>query len=257
MGIGGLNVHLKKCSIPQIRDVYIAIEEPDRPLAVPPMAESEGVIVPAPGYETIGDFYNHIAAKLSEFGDTAFIGDFSREVASLKWFPDESDMFRITDTDSALRGINVIVDQGEGSAVDPFDHDGYPAHFYRFEQIIQGKELVHRPGETPPYAFAGEQVPFDASAVWDMDEDPDVAKYAPGSRSRQLAEQFAQAYTFLLKALHRSFNGEPDHLDAVMGMMNGLNSLAQQVLAEPAEWADPTVSSAKQTGLCFQHFPAS
>ena len=257
MGVGGLSVHLKKCSIPQIRDVYMAIEEPNRPLVIPSAATPDGVVIEAPGTETIGDFYNHIAAKIKTFGDAAFTGDFSKVVVSLKWFPDENDMFRITDTASALRAIDVIVDQGEGSSVDPFDHDGYPAHFYRFEQIVQGNELIHRPGETPPYAFAGASVPFDAYAVWDMDDDPKVEKYAPGSRSRELAAQFSHAYTALLKALHRTFDGDPEYLDTAMGMMQGLTPLAQQVLAEPAQWADPAVTLNKQTGLCFQHMPGA
>ena len=125
---------LKPGSNKAVADIVlgVAIEEPNRPLVIPSAATPDGVVIEAPGAETIGDFYNHIAAKIKTFGDAAFTGDFSKVVVSLKWFPDENDMFRITDTASALRAIDVIVDQGEGSSVDPFDHDGYPAHFYRF-----------------------------------------------------------------------------------------------------------------------------
>ena len=88
-----------------------------------------------------------------------------------------------------------------------------------------------------------------------MDDDPKAAKYREGSRSRRLADQFNYAYTMLLNALHRAFNGEPGRIEAAMGVMYELRFLAQQVLATPAEWADPTNTANKQTGLSFEYQP--
>lgn len=248
LGIGDhLQIHLRKCSIAQIRDVFMAIEEPEHPIDIPAAAA-------APKFETIGAFYKALANKIDDLGPSIFRGDPRRQVIARRWFPDENELFLIDGPKSARRAIEVIVDQGEGTTTAPFDHEGLPAHYYRFEEIVKGRRLIEVGGKP---AFAGEAVPFDADGVWNMDDDPKAAKYREGSRSRLLVDQFDASYTRLLNALHDAFNGAPGRIDAAMGVMYELRLLAQQVLATPAEWADgtPNPNGATMTGLCFEYRP--
>lgn len=254
MHIGdGLQVHLRKCSVLQVKDVFMAIEEPEDPIDIPVTAPMVEAAIQLPEFDTIGAFYHFLAQKIQELGPSIFVGDPANQVVAHKWFPNPEEMFPITDVASALKAIEVIVDQGEGTSIDPFDEFGNPAHYYRFEEIVKGRKLVHKPGETPPYAFGGDVVTLDTANVWNMDENPKIAKYKPGSRSHRMAVQFSYSYTRLLNALHRTFNGDPTGLDNAMGVMYELRLLSQQVLATPAEWADPNVTLQAQTGLSFEY----
>ncbi len=257
MGIGDhLDVHLRKCSIEQVRDVFMAIEAPEDRISIPTEPSARAMFMAAESpteFDTIGAFYDFLAEKIKELGDGVFVGDPKNQVVATQWFTDPDEMFAITDVASALKAIEVIVDQGEGTHTDPFDESGNPAHFYRFEEIVEGYKLIRTGDPEKPYVFGGDPVPFDPSDVWEMDENPAISKYKPGSRSRRLAEQFGYSYTKLLNALHEAFNGTPESLDHAMGQMYELRLVAQQVLETPAEWADPTVTIKAQTGLSFEY----
>jgi hypothetical protein len=253
MGIGEhLQVHLRKCSVVQVKDVFMQIEEPEHPLDIPVSPDES---LAAPPFPTIGAFYRALAEKVQTLGDSAFIGNPAHQVVASRWFPDPEEMFPITGVRTAVQGIDLIIDQGEGTETNPFDDSGAPAHFYRFEEIVKGRRLIPRPGATPPYVYGGDRVELDEQGVWDMDDDPKAAKYKPGSLSRYRADQFNYSYTRLLNSLHRTFNGHPEELDHAMGSMFELRLLSQQVLATPAEWADPAVTARKQTGLSFEYQP--
>lgn len=253
MGIGdGLEIHLRKCSIDQVRDIYMAIEEPEHPIDIPVAALAAMAIQPE--FETIGAFYHFLAKKIEELGNQ-ITWHTENQVVATKWFPDPTEMFEINSVDSAKRAIQVIVNQGEGTSKTPFsvDADGAPAHYYRFEEIVKGRKLIHKPGAQPPFEFGGERIVLDTGSVWDMDDDPEIEKYKEGSVSRRMATQFSYSYTRLLNCLHNAFNGDPAQIDHAMGVMYELRLLAQQVLETPAEYADPSVTLKKRTGLSFQY----
>lgn len=258
MGIGdGLQVHLRKCSIDQVRDVFMAIEEPEDPIDIPVAeAETRALEAVVPEFETIGAFYHYLGKKIEALSNE-ITWHTDHQVVASEWFPDPDEMFQINSVETAVKAINVIVNQGEGTQTNPFDREGAPAHYYRFQEIEKGRKLVHAPGATPPYAFGGDPVVLDAGNVWDMDDDPKIAKYAEGSPSHRMATQFSYAYTRLLNSLHQAFNGKPAQLDYAMGVMYELRLLAQQVLATPAEWAAAGVTADKQTGLSFQYQPVN
>lgn len=231
----------------QIKTVFMQIEEPEDPIDIPVLEAAR------PQWATIGAFYQALADKIAALGDSIFVGDPAYQVVASKWFPDPKQMFAIKDVQTAVQGINVIIDQGEGTSTSPYDGSGEPAHYYRFEQIVKGRLLIERPGATPPYGYGGDPVVLDPKTVWDMDDDPKVAKYKAGSLSRQRADRFNYAYTRLLNSLYRTFNGRPEELDHAMGLMFELRLLSQQALATAAEWTDDTVTADKQTGLSFEY----
>jgi hypothetical protein len=269
-GIGDhFQVHLRKCSVEQVQDVFMKIEEPEDPIDIPVLERMAAGTMAAMEIDlTIGALYRMLSKKLEQFeqqaqasGQTIFVGDPARQVVPLKWF-DASEIWAIHNLTDAQKAIDVIIDQGEGTTTDPFEkHDGNddtdPAHYYRFEQIVKGKMLVERPGETPPYAFAGAPVTLDTARIFDMDGNPKIARYKEGSYSRRMATQFSYNYTKLLRSLHDTFNGNPDGIERSMGSMYELRFSALQALETKAEWADASKTDDKQTGLSFEYVPVN
>lgn len=253
-----LKVHLRPCSIDQVRDVFMAIEKPDKVIPIPDAqvkAMSLASMEVDEEFATIGQFYLFLAAKIRELdGQSPIQWHTDPQNVASQWFTDPDEMFLIDSTAKAVQAIEVIVDQGEGTHTDPFDTEGAPAHYYRFEEIVRRRRLIPRPGETPPYAFGGLPVMLDPNQVWNMDPDPAIAKYKPGSESHRMATQFSYSYTRALNALHLAFNGQKDQIDHAMGVMYELRLLAQQVLAVPAEYADGSPNpEGKGTGLSFEY----
>lgn len=264
-GVGDhFKVHLRKCSIAQVHDVFMKIEEPEVAIDVPVLKSVDAMRNTMKDFDlTIGMLYNALSIRLQQLeheaqakGTTIFTGDPARQVVPLKWF-NANEVWAIESIDDAVKGIDLIIDQGEGTTTDPFDQSDDPAHYYRFEQIVEGKLMVPRPGETPPYAFAGDAVTLDTSQIYNMDDNPKIANYKVGSYSRRMATQFNYNYTKLLRSLHDTYNGNPDGIDRSMGVMYELRLSAMQALETKAEWADPSNTEDKQTGLSFEYVPVN
>ena len=121
-----------------LKDVFMVVEQPRR---APIEGESEEHNL------TIGAFYRRIKrelVRLSEKGGL-FIPDHSRQIDGT-YFPNEARVkpFPVTDLISALKAIDFIVSEGEGSsATNPIDFTGTEmAHYYKFAEIYHGHELV-------------------------------------------------------------------------------------------------------------------
>ena len=145
-----LILHLAPASVELVRDVFLRIEQPGEPGALPE----------ADRYETLAQFYEAIGAGLARLGDEVFTGDPIRQVTKSYAGHGGGALFPITDLDSALLAIEEIVEQGEGthtSAVAPvgFDRDrlahlepfGFqgapePAHYWRFLDIVEGRTPI-------------------------------------------------------------------------------------------------------------------
>lgn len=245
---GGLTVRLRRCSIAQIRDVFMSIEEP------------KGTIDPVNGRVTPGDpraanpftigwFYTEIQRSLAELhsaGEITF-GNADKQVSD---WTGTGKLYVITNLEQALTAIEEIKRQGEGaSALNPDDGDQELAHYYKFAEIVAGRRLVV---DHDGFKFKGEPIPFDPEGVWPMMDDPDVALLAPGSRARILSEQFATIYQGLLNGLHRSFNGDPAYIGQAIGQMYSLSVAARQLMQTPSGLNDGTTA-----GPTFQlPFPA-
>jgi rubrerythrin len=244
MNIGDLIVPIEKCSVALVRDTFMAIEEPETPIHIEALAASQ--------YGTIGQFYDALDAKLKEMGPKAFAkGRFQEEMLDNTWFPADQ-LFRIYDNASASAGIHLIVRQGEGAKTTPLDPEDEPAHYYRFEQIVKGSQLIKDADAPSGFAFGGAPITLDSANVWNMKPNPPSPATLPsGSRARRAAVMFANGYTNLLNALHQTFNGQPAKISEVMGLMYQLRLSAQTVLATPLP-DQPDVS----TGLSFIYQPS-
>lgn len=224
----GLAVGLEHYSTRLIRDVFMMIEQPETPLHFPaePDAPEERE------YGTIGEFYSALMAKIRELGNGIFTGDPARQVVDERRFPAD-ELFAIHDVESAVRGLKLVVSQGEGTTESPLAPEGELAHYYRFEELCRGRRLVADSNAEKGYSFSGETIPFDAEAVYPLKANTKARDLPDGGEARRAADELNQVYAKLLDALHRTFNGEPAVLDEAMGLMGALKRSGERVAAIP------------------------
>jgi hypothetical protein len=225
MSIGGSDfiVGLEAFSIAVVENTFMKIEEPVHPIPVDrPLAGA------VPDFATIGEFYDALKLKLTEFGDSIFVVPPSQQV--LQWF-DAKRLFPIIDVPSANHGIDIIVQEGEGTSTDPFQSPGDPAHYYKFGEIAAGKRIIPKPGGG--FVYGGAPIPFDPAGVYPMKPNPKLADFAPNTLARERAEEFDLAYSSLLNTLHAAFNGQPDRINVAIGLMYELKMVAVSLMQTP------------------------
>lgn len=237
----GLIVPIAKFSKDLIKNVFMVIEEPEDPIEIPVLFAEEAA---AP--LTIGMFYQKVKnliaileAEANLLGKTIFTGDPAKQMTNEKWFP-LKELFPILDKDTAFRGIDLIVDQGEGTSTNPFispteeggeDDTTDPAHYYRFEEIFYGKTLEKDTSQECGYSYSGPVIPCDLSKIPNMPDNPKMGDYPVDSVAYKNSKFFNYTYTNLLNSLHETFNGEPEKINTAMGLMYSLRLYAGKLLA--------------------------
>ncbi len=227
-----LIVPLARFSLDLVKNKFMVIEEPETPLNFP--VEAFAAAPP----QTIGQFYNAMKQQIIERGQSIFVGDPAKQVTRA-FLPNE--LIQVTNVDSAIRAIETIVEQGEGTTKSPLSGDGSDiAHYYRFAEIYHGKKLIPNPHAAPDasddqkFVYGGVPIPFDPNGVLPVIENPKAALYPADSLARLACDTFNSTYTSILKTLHVAFNGSPDRLgDAIFGTdtLPGMNTLSEQALA--------------------------
>lgn len=221
MDIGDLTVGIEAFSIPLVKNVFMAIEQPEDEVPVRP--PSKLALTAEPEYATIGEFYDAIKKQIKHLGASIFIHKTAPpQVVSNRWFPPEK-LFPITDPESACCAIDLIKLEGEGTSSTPFQSPGDPAHFYKFGEIVAGRQVIQTP---TGFAYDGAPILFDPSGVWPLRLNCKIADFAVGTQARTRIERFAFSYSTLLNVLHDIFNGHPEKLSAAIGMMYDLRVLA-------------------------------
>jgi hypothetical protein len=233
MGIGGadgLVVGIKRYSKATVQNTFMEIEEPENPIHIPVKPTALEFI--APSFETIGQFYTAIGNEIVRLNKESniFTGDPGRQVPGATI---------VTDVDSALAAIATIVTQGEGTPTSPADSPTEYAHYYRFEELFMGMQIVVDPNSKVGYSFDPSKpiVVDDTADVTQMADNPRTVDLSSNWRAGQLADECDAIYTKLLNALHIGFNGQPEWIDrnAVSVMFefkNCIEELLQQQLAD-------------------------
>jgi Ferritin-like len=221
---GELTVRLAPFSLDQIHEVFMVIEEPENPIDYPrhvaALAEPQKPL-------TIGQYYTEIKEQIARLPT-----DPNPFQARDQIGPDQmEDAVIVKDAATACQAIDIIVEQGEGTAKAPLEVIGTDyAHYYRFAEVYYGKKLQPT-REAPGYAYTGEAIPFDMLGVLPVPTDPRAAKYPAGSAARRICDTFNYSYTNLLKALHTTFNGTPGNLDTAIGLMMSLRQQAKDMMS--------------------------
>jgi ferritin-like protein len=231
---GGLRanliVRLRRCSIPQIRDCFMSIEEPEVTTEIRRMQLLRYDAAIEHKY-TIGWFYDQIKKALENLNAAGKI-IFGNKDQQVKDWSGPGKLYVISSLKDAQDAIDEIKEQGEGrSSRDPKDNDKELAHYYKFSEIVVGRQLENINGK---YQYTGAPIPFDPDGIWPMIDDPNMVLYPAGSRALILAQQFAQSYQALLQALNRTFNGDPGYLNQAIGLMYSLDLQARQLVQTPS-----------------------
>lgn len=191
---------------------------------------------------TIGEFYNALRTDIAKLPNSAFSGAAGLQLAY-------GPVFAVTGPATADRALALIVDQGEGTKHDPFEEGtSFPAHFYRFEEIVRGKRLI--PTRLGP-RFDGDPVVFDQASVWPMIPNTKRADIEDGTQAADRLDAFNGAYWRLLNALHDTFNGDPKRFNAAMGLMYEVKATALRLVETPVPGARGGVTM----GPSFEYMP--
>jgi hypothetical protein len=246
----GFCVALKPFSRHVCETVFMQIEDPQHPINFHIQAEAglEAALTPS---ATIGEFYTKLKASLqpSFFTGTAANQANHYVFQNILSLADQ----HVTDLPSAIRALDVIMHQGEGTSDNPYEAPGALAHYYRFAELVNGK-LIPNPTATPAsppnkrYVYDGHPIAI-APGILPLVDNPRAANYTPGTPERNAVDACNKVYTKVLASLQRAFSGQPATLDDAVSLMQyDLGDSIRDVMALP----DPN-QPGKNCGPSFEY----
>lgn len=223
----GLRVQLRKLSLQQVYDIFMAIEVPEKTLVVtPPIVNSNF---------TIGAFYGEISScieQLFDGGEEIFDASTLPRQVNWPWEPTAAvgTVIPITNSTDAVRAINAIIAQGEGAGLlDPNEIGSDTlSHFFKFEEIVCQKQLERIDDDN--YAYSGPPIPFQSNGVWLMRDNPTTNNIPPDTNCYTESRVFHTAYRKLLKKLQEVFDGNPDQISITVELMESLQVHAKKLM---------------------------
>ena len=235
-------VHLRGFSLDQVENCFMVIEEPADPIDILESAPRLAASDIQDNYRTIGEFYEDISKALANLGNGVFSGTADGQVYGM------FGIRPILSLADAQEAIARIVREGEGTPTSPEegtkggDGNGM-AHYYSFYEIYKGRKIAKAADGS--WYFTEEVIPFDPAGVQTLVDDPKQADYPAGSVAAVQSEAFNTYYSNLLKALHQSFNGNPDKINDAIGLMFDLKIQAKMLMqlpmdGQPGKFCAPT-----------------
>jgi hypothetical protein len=217
---GKFLVHLAKFEKSTIR-TFLRIEQPTPPLAKPKIDD----------YDTIGQFYHAIAqlmkkleASAKKSKQTIFTGDSKLQIDESYYYGGGGRVISVTDLDSAMDAIDVILEQGEGSQTTIYDTDHSEfgqikelAHFFKFNEIYEEQRYAACQND-PKEAPAGTKMDIRYDQVYDMGTDVKTDDFV-SDELKEMSADFNAMYKDLLNGLQDAFSGNQQaFIQAVAGM---------------------------------------
>jgi Ferritin-like len=183
-------------------------------------------------YYSIGEFYSAIVEGLkdlhAEIGNKLFCGDPQRQVTAEYYYSGGGKLTAVTDLDSALTAVNLIIEQGEGFDAGIFNDQGELAHDFRFEQLQLGQ--YYQKGDKPQKP-TGQKLHVDWNAVYPLKKNARLSDYEQSPELYAAAVAFNETYADFLALLTRAYHGEPSLLltQAVPRMFALRNKITQLI----------------------------
>jgi rubrerythrin len=206
----GVTVYLSGLTRPLVRDVMMAIEAPEAPLARSGAAP------------TVGAFYGELLRAFTAIApELSADGQLSVAIGTDELKP-------ATTLDDVERSIEIVKEQGEGTTSSPDEQfqDDEPAHYYAFAEIYHGRCLQRSAGL---WEFTGAPVPFPDARP--MARVPVGGWPDPPTKVGQLLDRFDATYGDILAALETAWNGGGARsLGAAVHAMRGLEPTALELM---------------------------
>jgi hypothetical protein len=188
-------------------------------------------------FYSIGDFYKYIQdliqkleAEAAAEGTTIFTGNREWQVTPEYYYSGGGEITAVHSLETALKALELIIEQGEGMAHGIFDSDGEISHYYRFEQLSLGHFYI--PGDQPGKPSGATCKP-DFEAVYPVKTDLILADLPAGSGLLQTATEFNMAYKRFLQSLTEVFNGRPDLLLQAVPQMFSFRNMMNTLIRNP------------------------
>jgi len=190
-------------------------------------------------FYSIGEFYEEIrhgfAQLHSELGDRLFCGDAKRQCTSEFYYSGGGELFAVTDLKSAEAAIELICEQGEGLGGRIYDDEGEISHYYRFDQIRQGR--YYQAGDTP-HEPTGPKFEVDWGAVYPIKTNAQLEDLKGSDELHGAAVAFNQLYQSFLVQLTDAFNGDPALLLKAVPEMFRVRDGILQLMHNPIPGSD-------------------
>jgi hypothetical protein len=239
-------VSIEKYS-PTALETFLNIELPQAQDAEPQAGE----------YQTIGQFYAAIAKGIERLCETlgeqaVFTGSLERQLRPEDYYG-AGGLIVVENRVSALKAIEEIKEQGEGTSQSPFDLDvvivgdhpgAEPAHYFRFKELLLGRR--YQKGDTVRSGPTGSLIENHFDFVYPIATNPKLSDFEPASPIRIALEAFCDSYGELLSNLESAFNGNRSQLIEAIARMFSLKNQALALMRTPSP-SDP----ATNIGLLF------
>lgn len=185
-------------------------------------------------FYSIGDFYEEIVRGLDylyeRLGKKMYSGDPKRQATSEYYYSGGGELFPVTCHDSAVRAAKLIIGQGEGFGGGIYDKENELAHYYRFQQLLEGK--YYQAGDKPDKP-TGPPLKVDWAAVYPIKKDARLSDYAGSSELHAAAAAFNKSYADILAFLTSAFSGKPQLLLEAVPRMFRLRDRMTQLIHVP------------------------
>jgi len=186
-------------------------------------------------YYSIGEFYDEIGRGLKylheQEKDKLFSGAAERQAGPEYYYSGGAGLFEVTNLQSALDAVHVIIEQGEGFDRGVYNDAGEIAHYFRFKELTFGQHYQN--GDTPDRP-TGEKFAIDWNAVYPFKKNARLTDYAGSSELRAAAVAFNRSYADFLAVLTAAYNGEPELLlEKAVPQMFVLRNKTLQLIHNP------------------------
>jgi len=252
MGIGDeedLCVTLKGYSKEQVRDVFMVIEQPEKPIEPPTNTLDMSNTVT---FATIGQFYTALQDAIKAVYPDELPDGTENQVIISDLFPEsqaffpKDELFPIITSTDAYNAIEIIKEQGEGTLRNPSFEDEL-AHYYKFQQLAEDFTWIKDDGKW----VRGPAVPFNPDEVYPLFPNTKSCMLDEGSFERKRVDEFNASYQSLLNGLHETFNGKPEKLQDTIGLMFDVRLYAEKLCATPFPEKE-----GYNIGLPFEYVPS-
>lgn len=205
-------------TVKRARPLALALNHPDNPVW---------------SYYSIGEFYKaiqegvkHLSEKMS--ASELFNGDPRLQVGPEVYYSGGGKVMKVTDLNTALQALELIVEQGEGYTKTPFSEDGELAHEYRFEQLLL--QQLYKPGDQAHHP-TGDKIQVDWTAAFPAKVNARISDFEQSPELQQAAIRFNAEYTEFLSVVTQAFQGNPALLTekAVPWMFTIRNKIMQLI----------------------------